>query len=482
MVLTGWWSCTDGTPRRCVEAEEERRHGDASGHLRRTASGAYHRWINTRSQHNEKKTSKPNRIPTTGHIEDDGTLIELLYDPKERTTALAVWRDDAWTIEEEFTTTSGEILVPYSADNPLIRHQVVMLPSEPVEYGTTEELAEEIRAFIHRYVDLSPGFETAAVTYVLLTWVHDALNELPYLRVKGDYGSGKTRFLLIVGALCRKAFFGSGASTVSPIFHIQDAFRGTLIFDEADFRYSDKKADIVKILNNGNIAGMPVLRTMPTSKGELKPRAFQVFGPKIIASRGSYQDTALESRMITEEMGKRELRADIPINLPDGFREEALVLRNKLLMYRFRERRSVRIDPSMVDADCSPRRAQILLPLLSVAAAPGAVEEISRLVAGLEPSGDEVERLLKSIVCRHIEARPSAPVSVKAIAEDLRESGNPHYAHIGPKHVGGLVRRALGLTTVKSNGTFVVPISEFEGVDCRQRNCNKPIHPADISN
>src|SRR3546814_8513070 len=42
------------------------------------------------------------------------------------------------------------------------------------------------------------------------------------------YGSGKTRFLLVIGALAYKAFFGSGASTVSPLFHIQDAFRGTL--------------------------------------------------------------------------------------------------------------------------------------------------------------------------------------------------------------------------------------------------------------
>ena len=29
------------------------------------------------------------------------------------------------------------------------------------------------------------------------------------------------------------------ASTVSPIFHILDAFGGTLVLDEADFRFSD---------------------------------------------------------------------------------------------------------------------------------------------------------------------------------------------------------------------------------------------------
>ena len=101
-----------------------------------------------------------------------------------------------------------------------------------------------------------------ATYYVLLTWLYDAFNELPYLRLRGDYGSGKTRALLILGSLCYKGFFASGASTVSPIFHTLDAFRGTLIFDEADFRFSDERAEVVKILNNGNVRGLPVLRTM----------------------------------------------------------------------------------------------------------------------------------------------------------------------------------------------------------------------------
>ena len=79
------------------------------------------------------------------------------------------------------------------------------------------------------------SFENVATHYVLLTWLYDAFNELPYLRLRGDYGSGKTRALLTIGSLCYKGFFASGASTVSPIFHTLDAFRGTLIFDEADF-------------------------------------------------------------------------------------------------------------------------------------------------------------------------------------------------------------------------------------------------------
>src|SRR6202008_2691691 len=223
-----------------------------------------------------------------------------------------------------------------------------------------------IQRYVSRYVDLSECFLSIAATYVLLTWVYDAFNELPYLRFRGDYGSGKTRALLAIGSLCYKPFFASGASTVSPIFHTLDAFRGTLIFDEADFRFSDERAEVVKILNNGNVRGLPVLRTMMNRQREFNPQAFQVFGPKIVATRGSYEDKGLESRFITAEMGSRELRSDIPINLPESFKDEARELRNKLLLYRFHRRGEVRLDESLVDPKLEPRLNQILLPLLSI--------------------------------------------------------------------------------------------------------------------
>ena len=215
-------------------------------------------------------------------------------------------------------------------------------------------------------MDLSPTFEQIAAHYILLTWVHDAFNELPYLRLRGEYGTGKTRGLLAIGSLCYRPFFASGASTVSPIFHTLDRFGGTLILDEADFRFSDATSEIVKILNNGNVKGMPVLRTMQNREKEFNPRAFRVFGPKIIAMRGSYDDPALESRFLTEEMGLRPLRKDIPISQPSALKDEALALRNRLLHFRFCHLFDTKPDPSALLAGVEPRVNQIALPLLSL--------------------------------------------------------------------------------------------------------------------
>jgi hypothetical protein len=306
-------------------------------------------------------------VPTASTILEDGTMIELIFRPDLRRTLLAIYSAGRWTLQDKVDLAGDERLVPFSPGNNLIKNEAVLLPSEPKIYGSEAELVSEIQRFIHRYVDFESAFEKVATYYVLLTWLYDAFNELPYLRLRGDYGSGKTRALLILGSLCYKGFFASGASTVSPIFHTLDAFRGTLIFDEADFRFSDERAEVVKILNNGNVRGLPVLRTMMNRQREFNPQAFHVFGPKIVATRGTYEDKGLESRFITAEMGSRELRSDIPINLPEAFKDEARELRNKLLLYRFHRRPEVKLDETLVDPKLEPRVNQILLPLLSIA-------------------------------------------------------------------------------------------------------------------
>src|SRR5207245_7587876 len=179
------------------------------------------------------------------------SLVEMVHRPDEDRTLFCVSKDGAFRYESNLLV-NGQRLVPYSARNNLLTNEVVLFPSEPSEYESEAKLVEDIRAFIHRYVDISPLFEQIAIFHVLFTWVYDVFNELPYLRLRGDTGSGKTRFLATAGSLCYKPIFASGASTVSPLFRILDEFRGTLIVDEGDFRFSDEKAEIVKILDNGN--------------------------------------------------------------------------------------------------------------------------------------------------------------------------------------------------------------------------------------
>lgn len=405
---------------------------------------------------------RPQGTPTvSAALQGDG-LVELVYEEQAERTRLAHFHGGQCAIVESIATANGTPLIPVSPRNNLIRHGVLLLPERATPFTSPEALIAEIEAYIARYVDLSEAFLHIASAYVLLSWVYDAFNELPYLRFRGDYGSGKTRALIVVGSLCYKPFFASGASTVSPIFYTLDSFGGTLIVDETDFRMSDEKAELVKIFNNGNVRGFPVLRSIATREHTFDPRAFTVFGPKIVAMRHGFDDQALESRFLTEEMGKRTLRSGIPINLPDMQRDEARALRNKLLWYRFTTRKTMAVEPSAYDARLSPRTNQIVAPLLSVVRdeathtrirdAMRQSESLVRAHRSASPEGQLVEVLIALLP-----QSPQAALSVATITDAFSARYAKEFREpLTPRYIGHLLRNRLHLATVKRHGNFVL--------------------------
>ncbi|MBI2755074.1 MAG: hypothetical protein HYX46_16390 [Betaproteobacteria bacterium] len=407
------------------------------------------------------------RIPTASRRLTDRRIVELLYKPASTATVFAVYAEGGVTELESVEAPDGSTLVPISASNNLIRHQAVLLPERAEPYISVAHLVASMSEYLYRYVDLSDEFLHIATHYVLLTWVHDAFNELPYLRLRGDFGSGKTRALAIIGSICYRPFFASGASTVSPIFHILDSFGGTLVLDEADFRFSDEKSELVKILNNGNIRGFPVLRTAVTPKREFDPRAFQVFGPKVVAMRRAFEDPALESRFLTEEMGQRRLRADIPINLPDAQRQDAATLRNMLLMYRFENVGKLRVDDSLVDPTLSPRQNQIAAPLLALMESDRLRDEVRNTVKGFETAlmrerSSTMEAAVLEIVLELRAPGNSSSVPVAEIASAFQARYSAEYERtVTNRQIGGLLRHKLGVATHKSHGVYVIPESEL---------------------
>jgi len=443
----------------------------------RAAHARFHVFLRTRRSSNlgempegeDKKQEKATQA--VSRRLSDGGLLELIYQPDTRRTAFAVFRGGQVTVESFLEADAGERLVPVPATNNLIKHRALLLPEKPESHGSTNELMEAIKEYLYRYVDLSERFQRIAGYYILLTWVYDAFNELPYLRLRGDFGSGKTRALVVIGSLCYKAFFASGASTVSPIFHTLDTFRGTLIFDEADFRFSDEKSELVKIFNNGNAKGFPVLRTAVTVKREFDPRAFNVFGPKIVAMRRSFDDSALESRFLTEEMGQRSLRDDIPINLPDAQKQEARSLRNQLLMYRFQSLEKIRVDESLVDPALSPRLNQVLVPLLSIIDDRRLQEEVRESVRSFDQElyaerSASAEAGVLEILAEILSEPSRANIPVSEVTDAfVGRFGQEYERPITNRFIGGILRKRLRLLTYKSHGVYVMPATEKPKVD-----------------
>jgi hypothetical protein len=415
-------------------------------------------------------------LPTVTHHLADGRLVELVYSVAPRKTLLAVSDNNGIEITERLALESGESLVPVSATTNLISHGAVLLAEHPEAYGNPADLVADIRKYLHSYVDLSPRFQTLAAYYALLTWVYDAFQELPYIRFRGDFGSGKTRALRVLGSICNKPFFASGASSVSPIFHVLNSFRGTLLFDEADFRFSDEKSELVKILNNGMAMGFPVLRSASSATRDFEPRAFQVYGPKIVAMRRSYDDQALESRFLTEEMGQRPLRAGIPLNLPKSQEREARTLRNKLLNYRFEHFHKVRLMDAYADPTLSPRINQILLPLLSLIPDEAVREEIKSAVRKTEGKlyatrAASIEGLLLEVVAKLLAESPRPQVPISDIAAGFAAAhGGEVDRPVSSRFVSGILRDRLHLSTYKSHGVYVLSKTESSKVSelCRR--------------
>lgn len=404
-------------------------------------------------------------VPTVSRILPKGEIVELVHRPEQADTSLIVWDGGEWRREKEIKLSDTEKLIPYSAHNNLIQNGVILLPSEPEEYGSEASLLADIQDYIHRYIDVSPLYEKIASYYVLLSWIYDGFNELPYLRLRGEPGSGKTRFLQTVGSICYKPIFASGASSVSPMFRILDAVRGTLIIDESDFSMSDEKSEIIKIFNNGNVKGFPVLRSeISINTKEFNPKAYHVFGPKLIANRGFFEDRALESRCLTEEMGQRKMREDIPINLPDAYKVQALHLRNKLLLFRFRNYGLRGLQGEVVDRTIEPRLNQIFTPLISIINDPIAKQEIKELAKVyheqmISERGMDIEAQLLEIIRDLIAA--NSRCSVKDITGlFIRLHGQESERRITPKYIGGIIRGRLGLRTRKSQGIYVIQIEE----------------------
>jgi len=405
----------------------------------------------------DKKDEKP-ILKSTIFTED--ALYEMIYDRVlNKTSYIKIDRRGEMEFFVEDVEIDGKKYQPYPSTYNLVDKNVILFPSMAFPYENEEEILTEIRAFIHKYLDITEIYEQIATYYVLFTWMYDKFNEVPYLRTIGDFGSGKSRFLQAIGILCYKPIFTGGATTPSPIFRIVNEAKGTLIIDEADFKFSDMTSEIVKILNTGYQKGMPVLRS--EGKGTFEVKAYDVFCPKIVATRETFADKALESRFLVEEMGIGKLRADIPRTLKDDFYKDAEFIRNKLLMWRMKNYFTpVEYREELIEG-IHPRLNQIVIPLLSIIKDDKIrdrlkgfiVEYNGELVAdrGLSWESDIVFAIFK------LEYEMMGhEVTVKEIAKSVNDQVNEEGEELTARKVGWYLRKRLQLKPYRRNRGYVL--------------------------
>ena len=222
-------------------------------------------------------------------------------------------------------------------------------------------------------------------------------------------------------------------------------------------------SEIVKILNTGYQKGMPVLRS--EGKGTFEVKAYDVFCPKIVATRETFSDKALESRFLVEEMGAGKLRSDIPRTLEEDFYSEARSIRNKLLMWRLKNYFKPLEKRTEVIEGIHPRLNQIVIPLLSIIKDESIREHLKIFIIkyndeltadrGLSWESDIIFAILR------LEHKTKADeITVKQIADEVNSENDISDDMLQARKVGWYLRTKLQLKPYKTRKGFVLSFKE----------------------
>ncbi|MBU1728286.1 bifunctional DNA primase/polymerase, partial [Patescibacteria group bacterium] len=468
----GWAALLDWNSEKCAPPLEQKE-------LRSTWESIKRAENNSHEQKRNKQSKKMSEIYSRRF--DNGVIIEAYYDSTEEETGFLVYEQGSISIVPHFIY-NEKTYIPPPPTNTLIEGNFVKLPSTFTDFESENALLKDIRDFIHEYVEITEEFENIASFFTLFGWVYDSFQELPYLRLIGDFGSGKSRMLKVMGALGYKSIALNGATSVSAIFRMINDIKGWVILDEADFRYSDTTNEIVKILNAGFQKGIPVFRSESTGNKNTSfdPKPFDIFCPKVIATRSKFNDEALESRCLSYPM-QTMTREDIPENLDDDFEAKALALRNKLVTFRFHKIAKGITNKRLPKMLIEPRLKQIMTPIYSVLDSEEGKEQILQFIRKKQDvlyeerfSSFEGEILQALVKAREDGAAPT----MKDIADIHNIDFSPKYK-ISPKKIGHTIDNIFHLKKKKSaRGYLVINDTENEHILAKlilKFGINKPV-------
>ncbi|MBS7616509.1 bifunctional DNA primase/polymerase [Candidatus Bathyarchaeota archaeon] len=315
----------------------------------------------------------------------DGRLIEEAFDGKD--VSFLVY-DPKTGLTEQMEQIELEDCIYKPIKNPDVKNCLTLLPSMVEEYESEEKLFQEVIDFLNKWHESPNEFERKLdALYVFLTYVYDLLPRLPYRRALGPYGRGKSAWLDTVGSICYRPIILAGCDTDKAIVRRINLWRGTALIDEADFDKSSLYAFIVKILNIGYDRRLGHY----TRADDINPQktiSYNVFGPKLLATREEFRDKALESRCLT--FIAREKSKPMPLYRDKKFLVEAQALRNKLILWRFRKYNELKtkvesLETPEIEAELnvsSSRIKEVLAPLILLNL--GFKEAINELAQELE--------------------------------------------------------------------------------------------------
>jgi hypothetical protein len=337
--------------------------------------GDLKRMVRAAKESAKKKDSEGEEIEfiLSGYI--NGWFVEYTYDPETQKGGLA-WRDPNGVIGSgERVVIDGKkyVAMPPSA---AITSGGILFPSALGNLRSTKEISAIVETFIRSsYLLDNPVDAKIMAYYVLLTWIYDSFEAVPYLRATGEPGSGKSELMRRIGLVCYRFISANGASSTSSLFRMIEKYQGTVFLGEMDLRQSDASTDVIKLINLGAMKNNPIIRCeeiIVDGKKEITEKMFQTFCPKLIDMQREFYDPAVKTRCLTFKLQPKETyelkNANIPLNITAEMKGRALAIRNLLLRWRLEHwKPSIEINPAFYELDISARLNQVTGALMMIA-------------------------------------------------------------------------------------------------------------------
>ena len=391
-----------------------------------------------------------------------GPMIETVYDPIKQKGGFVILENGQISYQTEYKFNSITF-------HPLIDDAVVKgdicLPEKVAAPEKIDVLLSGIRNYIHKYVEVDSVCEEVATRYVALTWCFGRCEKLPYFRIMGPAGSGKSRLIAVMNLICYHSQIFSASTTPAVIYRFQDMYQGTLMIDEANFdNFSGK---ILEILRAGYDRNSHIPRC---SKDDYMPNSFSPYGPKVLASYLPYSDEALESRFLnftTTDM----TRIDIPMSL-DGARRDGIELRNRLLRFRISNYASIDTDYMPSEIQClRPRVKEIILPIIQITGEkqiPGPLLEYFKALN--QRQIDVITNSEEGLVVSALINAKKDGVTKIAMGEISKIIEGEANQSIHPRKIGDIVR-SFGVSPKRTNIGNKIDLSRLNLTDLAKMYC-----------
>jgi hypothetical protein len=214
----------------------------------------------------------------------------------------------------------------------------IKFPGYPMDFDRPIDLFNEIRSFIHRYVELKELDEILITIYVIQSSVFDLVKKFtfPLLHVLGPYGRGKTRLLTVINYIIPYSLYTDDIKAPA-VKRVAQLYNPVLVVDEKGQMDSDLRA-ILNARYNRN--AMILNANKEIQKGFAGIIAYRIPGPMILAGREVFNDPAIESKSFQVNMNFELSREDIPRNLKGdiltNFIKDAEIIRAKLMSFRIK--------------------------------------------------------------------------------------------------------------------------------------------------